>query len=218
MSPGRGGRSGSSGRVAAEIPVRLFRTVGEWERWLARQGTAAGVWMRIAKKAAALRSITYAEALDVALRHGWIDSQKKGHDDESFLQKFTPRGDRSIWSKVNREKAEQFIADGTMTEPGLRAVERARANGQWDRAYDSHSRATVPPDLRAALRSNPKARACFETLSSTNRYAILWRLQTAVKPETRARRLEKFVAMLSKGETLHPEPARAARPRATRKT
>ncbi|MGH7688450.1 MAG: YdeI/OmpD-associated family protein, partial [Gemmatimonadaceae bacterium] len=145
---------------------------------------------------------------DVALRYGWIDSQKQRGDDESFLQKFTPRGPRSVWSKVNREKVERCIVEGSMKPAGLRTVEQARANGQWERAYDSHSRATVPEDLRAALDRNRKAREFFATLSSTNRYAILWRLQTAVRAETRARRLEQFVGMLSRGETLHPQSAR----------
>jgi uncharacterized protein YdeI (YjbR/CyaY-like superfamily) len=206
VSPARG-----PGPADGEVPIRLFRTTGEWERWLARHADSPGVWMRIARKGAALRSIGYAEALDVALRHGWIDSQKKRGDDESFLQKFTPRGARSVWSRVNREKVERFIADGAMKPAGLRRVEQARANGQWDRAYDSHSRATVPPDLEAALARNRKARAFFATLNSTNRYAILWRLQTAVRPETRERRLKDFVAMLTRGETLHPPSARAAR-------
>ncbi len=211
MSPARGGAAAKGGGAGAEIPTLLFRTTREWERWLGKHAGSAGVWMRIAKKAAALESITYAEALDVALRHGWIDSQKKRGDDESFLQKFTPRGPRSVWSKVNREKVERFITEGVMKPAGLRAVEQARANGQWDRAYDSHATATVPDDLEAALRRNRKAREFFATLSSTNRYAILWRLQTAVRAETRARRLEQFVAMLAAGKTLHPEPARGKR-------
>ena len=213
MSPARGGAVARGAGAAGEMPTLLFRTTREWERWLSRHGESAGVWMRIAKKAAALESISYPEALDVALRHGWIDSQKKRGDDESFLQKFTPRGARSVWSKVNREKVERFLADGSMKPAGLRSVEQARANGQWDRAYDSHSTATVPDDLRAALARDGKAREFFATLSSTNRYAILWRLQTAVRAETRARRLKQFVAMLARGETLHPEPARAKRPK-----
>ncbi len=207
MSTPRGPKGGAGG----DVPTQLFRTTREWERWLSRHGESAGVWMRIAKKAAALRSITYAEALDVALRHGWIDSQKKRGDEESFLQKFTPRGPRSVWSKVNREKVERFMAEGALMPRGLRTVEQARANGQWERAYDSHSRATVPDDLRAALTHNRRAREFFAKLSSTNRYAILWRLQTAARAETRARRLEQFVAMLARGETLHPEPARPKR-------
>lgn len=196
-------RGGGAAAAAADVPILLFRTTPAWERWLARNGESAGVWMRIAKKAAALRSITYAEALDVALRHGWIDSQKKSHDGESFLQKFTPRGARSIWSRVNREKVEAFIARGTMKPAGLRAVERARRKGQWDQAYDPHSRATVPDDLKRALDRHEKAAAFFATLTGANRYAILFRIQTAVRPETRAKRIAQFVAMLERGETIH---------------
>lgn len=201
----------SIGTSAADIPIELFRTVRDWDRWLARHGNSAGVWMRIAKKAAELESITYAEALDVALCHGWIDSQKQSHDAESFLQKFTPRGDRSIWSKVNRDKVEALIASGAMKPAGLRAVERARANGRWEQAYDSHRTSTVPDDLLAALAGNRKARAFFATLTGANRYAILFRIQTAVKPETRARRIEQFVAMLARGETFHGPPKTARR-------
>jgi len=202
VSP-RGGRSAGP---ASELAILLFETTREWDRWLARNGESAGVWMRIAKKAAALQSITYAEALDVALRHGWIDSQKKSHDDASFLQKFTPRGARSIWSKVNREKVEALIAGGAMKPAGLRAVERAKQNGQWDQAYDPHSRAMVPDDLQAALDRHEKARVFFATLTGANRYAVLFRIQTAVKPETRAKRIAQFVAMLGRGETFHGPP------------
>ena len=211
MSP----RRGAAEQAANEMPTRLFETVREWERWLGRHGESAGVWMRIAKKASALRSITYAEALDVALCHGWIDSQKKRGDDASFLQKFTPRGPRSIWSKVNREKVAALMAGGAMKPAGLRAVERARANGQWDKAYDPHSRATVPEDLKAALDRNRKAREFFATLTGANRYAILFRIQTAVRPETRARRVAQFVAMLARGETLHGPVAGRPAKRAT---
>jgi len=208
-------RRGATAQAATELPTRLFRTVGEWERWLGRHGESAGVWMRIAKKASTLRSITYAEALDVALCHGWIDSQKQRGDDESFLQKFTPRGPRSIWSKVNCEKVAALTAGGAMKPAGLRAVERARANGQWDKAYDPHSRATVPEDLKAALDRNRKAREFFATLTGANRYAILFRIQTAVTPATRAKRVAQFVAMLARGETLHGPVARRPAKRAT---
>lgn len=212
MSP----RRAAAPVAASEIPTKLFRSVGEWERWLDRHAESAGVWMRIAKKASALQSITYAEALDVALCHGWIDSQKKRCDDESFLQKFTPRGPRSIWSKVNREKVASLTARGAMRPAGLRAVERARQNGQWDKAYDPHSRATVPDDLQAALARNRKAREFFATLTGANRYAILFRIQTAVKPETRAKRVAQFVGMLSRGETLHGPVARRPAKRGSR--
>jgi uncharacterized protein YdeI (YjbR/CyaY-like superfamily) len=205
---------GSGTGATAELPTLLFETTREWERWLAGHGESAGVWMRIAKKTGALRSITYAEALDAALCHGWIDSQKKRHDGESFLQKFTPRGARSIWSKVNREKVEAFIASGAITPRGLRAVARAKENGQWEQAYDPHSRAVVPGDLAAALARHANAKAFFATLTGANRYAILFRIQTAVRPETRARRIAQFVAMLDRSETIHGPPARR---RATRR-
>jgi uncharacterized protein YdeI (YjbR/CyaY-like superfamily) len=197
--------------AAGDLPVELFRTVRDWDRWLTKHGTSAGVWMRIAKKAAALQSINYAEALDVALCHGWIDSQKKSFDDESFLQKFTPRGERSIWSKVNREKVEALHAAGSMKPAGIRAVERAKANGRWDQAYDPHSGSEVPADLAVALKRNAKARRFFDTLTGANRYAVLFRIQTAVKPETRTRRIEQFVAMLARGETFHGPPKAAKR-------
>jgi uncharacterized protein YdeI (YjbR/CyaY-like superfamily) len=148
--------------------------------------------------------VTYAEALDVALCFGWIDGQKRGHDAESFLQKFTPRQKRSLWSKRNREHVERLIAAGEMHPAGLAAVAAAKGDGRWDRAYDSPSTATVPDDLRAALDRHPEASAFFETLTSADRYAILYRIQTAVRPETRARRIAEFVAMLRRGETLHP--------------
>ncbi|HEY5220330.1 MAG TPA: YdeI/OmpD-associated family protein [Gemmatimonadaceae bacterium] len=205
--------------ATADLPILLFKSTKAWAEWLDQHPDAPGLWVRLAKKTASLASITYAEALDVALCYGWIDSQKQTHDEHSWRQKFTPRGDRSIWSRVNREKAEAFIADGTMRPAGLRAVNRARQNGRWDAAYDSHSRATVPADLQAALDRNAKAMKFFATVSSNNRYAILFRIQTAVKPETRARRIQEFVAMLAKSETLHPQAPvshgaakRAARP------
>ena len=162
------------------------------------------MWLRIAKVGARLKSITYAEALDVALCFGWIDGQKRSHDAQSFLQKFVPRRKRSAWSKRNREHVERLMAAGEMHPAGLAAVAAAKADGRWDRAYDSPATATVPDDLQAALDRNPKARAFFETLTSANRYAILYRIQTAVKPETRARRIAEFVAMLKRHETLHP--------------
>jgi uncharacterized protein YdeI (YjbR/CyaY-like superfamily) len=190
---------------APDLPVLLFKTPAAWEAWLAKHGaTAPGVWLRLAKKAAALKSVSYAEAVDVALCYGWIDSQKKSGDDCSSLQRFTPRGPRSPWSKINRAKALAFIKEGRMQPAGLAAIERARANGQWEKAYDAQSTAAVPADLAAALASKPKARAFFETLDSRNRYALLYRLQSAKKPETRQKRLSQFVAMLQQGEKIYP--------------
>jgi uncharacterized protein YdeI (YjbR/CyaY-like superfamily) len=160
--------------------------------------------MKIAKKSSATRTIGYSEALEAALAWGWIDGQKRGLDDEWWLQRFTPRGPRSIWSKINRDKALVLIEQGKMQPSGLAAVERAKANGQWERAYASQKNATVPDDLAAALDRNEKAKTFFATLDSPNRYAILHRIHIAKKPETRARRIAKFVEMLAKREKLHP--------------
>lgn len=188
----------------SDYPILLFADADEWASWLAEHHESArGVWLRLAKKAAELSSVSYAQALDVALCYGWIDGQKKSHDADSWLQKFTPRGKRSVWSKVNREKVETLVAAGRMMPAGLAAVEAAKGDGRWDRAYDSPSTATVPDDFQAAMDAAPDAAAFFATLNGQNRYAILWRIQTAVKPETRARRIEQFVAMLARRETLH---------------
>ena len=190
---------------ASDYPIVLFADRAAFRAWLtAHHDSQSGLWLRIAKAASPLRSVTYAEALDVALCFGWIDGQKRSHDADSFLQKFTPRQKRSPWSKRNREHVERLIAAGEMHAAGLAAVEAARADGRWDRAYDSPGTATVPEDLRAALAEHPEAEAFFETLKGPNRYAILYRIQTAVKPETRARRIAEFVAMLRRRETLHP--------------
>ena len=188
-----------------DYPILLFADQAAFRAWLsAHHDSERGLWLRIAKAASPLRSVNYAEALDVALCFGWIDGQKLSYDADSFLQKFTPRQKRSPWSKRNREHVERLVAAGEMQAAGLAAVEAARADGRWDRAYDSPGRATVPADLQAALDEHPEARAFFKTLKGANRYAILYRIQAAVKPETRARRIDQFVAMLEKGETLHP--------------
>jgi uncharacterized protein YdeI (YjbR/CyaY-like superfamily) len=187
------------------LPVMLFKRRKDWEAWLDRNHDAsAGIWLRLAKKTAGLQSISYDEALEVALCYGWIDSQKKRHDDSWFLQKFTPRGAKSIWSKVNRERAQELIDRGQMRPSGLAAVESAKRDGRWDGAYDSPSRATIPADFQAALDKHPEARAFFATLNSRNRYAILFRLQTAKREETRRRRVEEFIRMLEAHEKLYP--------------
>jgi uncharacterized protein YdeI (YjbR/CyaY-like superfamily) len=190
---------------ASDHPILLFADRSAFRKWLsAHHASQPGLWLRIAKAASPLESVTYAEALDVALCFGWIDGQKKSHDADSFLQKFTPRQKRSPWSKRNRDHVARLIAAGEMHPAGLAAVEAAKADGRWDRAYDSARTMTVPDDLQAALDEHPEAKAFFETLKSANRYAILYRIQTAVKPETRARRIAEFVAMLQRRETLHP--------------
>ena len=189
----------------SDYPILLFADHAALRAWLsAHHASEPGLWLRIAKAGSPLRSVTYAEALDIALCFGWIDGQKRSHDADSFLQKFTPRQQRSPWSKRNREHVARLIAAGEMHAAGLAAVDAAKADGRWDRAYDSAGTATVPEDLQAALAEHPEARAFFETLKGANRYAILYRIQTAVKPETRARRIAEFVAMLRRGETLHP--------------
>jgi len=189
----------------SDYPILLFADRAAFRQWLsARHASEPGLWLRIAKAASALQSVTYAEALDIALCFGWIDGQKRSHDADSFLQKFTPRQKRSAWSKRNREHVARLIAAGEMHPAGLAAVEAAKADGRWDRAYDSSGTMTVPADLQAALDERPEAKAFFETLKGSNRYAILYRIQTAVKPESRARRIAEFIAMLQRKETLHP--------------
>ena len=188
----------------AELPVRLFKDGAAWEAWLAKQhAKSAGLWLRIAKAAGNVTSVSYAEALDVTLCYGWIDGQKKAFDDATWLQKFTPRGTRSIWSKINRNKVQRLVDSGRMRAPGLEAVERAKANGQWDAAYDSHRTASVPDDFQRALDARPKAKAFFATLNSANRYAILFRIQTVKRAETRAKKIAHFVGMLERHEVIH---------------
>ncbi len=195
----------SSRNDSKELPVLLFATPEEWRAWLhSNHIESSGVWLRHAKKASNLQSVSYAEALDVALCYGWIDGQKKSYDEASWLQKWTPRGPKSIWSKINREKATLLIESGQMQPAGMAAVEKAKHDGRWAAAYDSHSSATVPDDLQAALDNNAEARAFFATLNRQNRYAILFRIQTAKKPETRARRIGQFIQMLERHEKLYP--------------
>jgi uncharacterized protein YdeI (YjbR/CyaY-like superfamily) len=188
----------------AELPIRLFKTAAAWERWLAaHHGDSPGLWLRIAKVRSGLSSVSYAEALDVALCYGWIDGLKKSFDDTSWLQKFTPRGKRSLWSKINCGKVAELTEAGRMQPAGLAAVARAKENGQWDAAYDSARTATVPPDLQRALDRHPRAKAFFATLTGSNRYAILVRIQTAKRAETRERRIRQFIEMLERHETIH---------------
>jgi uncharacterized protein YdeI (YjbR/CyaY-like superfamily) len=189
----------------ADYPIQLFADQAAWAAWLQQHhATEPGIWLRLAKAASELQSINRAEALHVALRYGWIDGQAKKLDDDSWLQKFTPRGKRSVWSRRNVDLVERLIAAGEMHPAGMAAVEAAKRDGRWDRAYDSPGSATVPPDLQAALDQNPDAQAFFETLSSRNRFAILYRIQTAIRPETRTRRIAGFVRKLQSRETLYP--------------
>jgi uncharacterized protein YdeI (YjbR/CyaY-like superfamily) len=188
----------------AELPILLFATPAELEGWLEKNHAACdGIWLKIAKKGAPEPSVTYAEALELALCFGWIDSQKRGHDETHFLQRFTPRRPRGKWSRINREKAEALIVDGAMRLTGLAEVEAARADGRWDAAYEGQRTAKVPDDLQRELDASPAAAEFFAGLDSANRYAIVYRLGDAKKPETRERRLRKFVAMLERGEKIH---------------
>jgi len=184
-------------------PTLTFSTVAEWDAWLAQHhDRSSAVLLRIPKRKGS--DLTYARALDAALSWGWIDSQKRALDASAWLQRFSPRTARSPWSKINRARAEALIASGAMKPAGLDEVERARADGRWSRAYEGSRTAEVPADLAAALARNPRARAFFDALDRANRYAILWRVQNAKKPETRARRIEQFVALCAAGKTLHP--------------
>lgn len=189
-----------------DLPTISCSTATEWEAWLEaeHERTPGGVWLQIAKKGTGVPSVTQAEAVEVALCFGWIDGQSRRVDDTWFRQRFTPRRQRSIWSKINRDRALVLIEAGRMRPAGLREVERAQADGRWDAAYDGASTATVPDDLQAALDANPAAAEAFAGLNAQNRYSVLHRVQTAVRPETRARRIATFVAMLADGGRLHP--------------
>ena len=187
-----------------ELPTIEFADTANWERWLdEHHDSSPGVWLKIAKKGAPTATVDHPQALEQAIRYGWIDGQKRGFDTTWFLQRFTPRKARSRWSKINTEHVARLIAEGRMRPAGLAQVEAARADGRWEAAYESQGNATVPPDLEAALDANPAAAAFFATLRGANRYAILYRVQDAKRPETRARRIERFIAMLGRGETLH---------------
>jgi uncharacterized protein YdeI (YjbR/CyaY-like superfamily) len=188
----------------ADLPTLSFASQEEWEAWLEANHSSAGVWMKIAKKSSGIESVTHPEALEAALCHGWIDGQRKRLDDEFFLQKFTPRTPRSPWSRINRDKAERLVEEGRMRPHGLAEMERAKADGRWDAAYEPQSKAPVPDDLQRELDQRPDAAAFFAALDSRNRYAILYRLQDAKRPETRARRLAEFVAMLEEHRKIYP--------------
>ncbi|MBA2396963.1 MAG: YdeI/OmpD-associated family protein [Ktedonobacteraceae bacterium] len=192
-------------KSSEELPIRGFATQQDWESWLAEHcADPTGIWLKIAKKSAGVLSISYAEALEGALCYGWIDGQKAAFDEHYWLQKFTSRRTKSIWSQINCNKVTTLIEAGRMQPSGLRQVELAQADGRWEAAYASQSKASVPDDLQEALDKNPQALAFFLTLNSVNRYAILFRVQTARKAETRATRIQQFVEMLARGEKFHP--------------
>jgi uncharacterized protein YdeI (YjbR/CyaY-like superfamily) len=190
--------------MADDLPIALFATPADLEAWLADEHASSdGLWLKIAKKGSGVGSVSYAEALEIALCFGWIDSQKRGFDEKFFLQRFTPRRPRGRWSRINREKAEGLIEAGRMQPAGLAQVEAAKADGRWEAAYEGQRTAEVPSDLQRELDARPAAREFFEALDSANRYAIVYRLGEAKKQETRERRLRKFVEMLERGERIH---------------
>jgi uncharacterized protein YdeI (YjbR/CyaY-like superfamily) len=188
---------------------RLFKSQADWRAWLEKNhADPEGVWVHFAKKGTSAVTVTYDEALETALCFGWIDGQLKTHDEKTFVRKFTPRRARSIWSKVNRAKAEKLIKSGHMTAAGLNAIERAREGGEWDSAYDSGTTATVPGDFQTALDKSAPAAAFFSKLDRTNRYAVLWRIQTARTPALRAKRIAEIIAMLKSKKVFHPKAAK----------
>jgi len=194
-----------------QIPKLPFENAESFDSWLnEHHDKSRGIWLMIAKKGSGTRSITYLEAVEVALAYGWIDSQKVAHDETYFLQKFTPRGPKSVWSTTNRNKAIGLIEAGRMKPSGMRQVELAKANGEWEKAYEPQSRMAVPPDFQRELNSNSKAREFFSDLDRVDRCAILYRVQSARRPETRKRRIESYIEMLSAGKKLFPRPAKAS--------
>ena len=189
----------------ADYPILSFSDKQTWAKWLEEEhDRAAGIWLKFAKKNSGISSLSYEEAVEVALCYGWIDGQMKGFDDKYWLQKFTPRRPKSIWSKINTERAERLIANGEMQPAGLKEIEAAKQDGRWQAAYASQKNMTVPQDFQSALNQNKKAKTFFEMLTGANRYAILFRIETAKKAETRARRIRQFVEMLERGEKLYP--------------
>jgi uncharacterized protein YdeI (YjbR/CyaY-like superfamily) len=201
----RGGRLRVGAALGAKLPVRSFASPRAWEAWLEKHHEdPEGLWLKIAKKNSGVTTVSYAEALEVALCYGWIDGQKGKLDEQYFVQRFTPRRPRSKWSKINCTKATELIEKGEMKPAGMREVERAKADGRWAAAYESQRTATVPEDLQRELDRNKRAREFFATLSSVNRYAILYRIQDAKRPETRAKRIEKYIQMLADHKTIHP--------------
>jgi uncharacterized protein YdeI (YjbR/CyaY-like superfamily) len=187
-----------------ELPILYVASQPKWADWLAKQHDKFnGVWLKLAKKDSGISSITYDEALDISLCYGWIDGQKKGFDEQYWLQKFTPRSPKSIWSKINVERVERLIASGQMKSAGLKAIKAAKAEGRWEQAYASQKNISMPKDFQSALDKNKKAKAFFETLNSANRYSFLFRIEITQKVETRAKRIQQFVEMLEKNEKFH---------------
>lgn len=196
----------SSRETKAGLPILGFPSASAWENWLAIQPRSSrGVWLKLAKKNSGARSVSKPEAIDGALCHGWIDGQLQKFDEQFWLIRFTPRSAKSKWSKINQTRTQALIALGRMSAAGHEEVKRAKADGRWEAAYASQSKAVIPADLQIALNKNQKAARFFPQLSGANRYAILYRIHDAKKPETRAARIEKFIQMLARGETIHPQ-------------
>jgi len=192
--------------VAEELPELGFGSRADLEQWLIENGsTSRGIWLRIGKKGAAQPGVSYLEAVEAGLCHGWIDGQAKAGNESFYLQRFTPRRTKSPWSRINRERAIRLLEAGLMQPGGLREVERAKADGRWDAAYEPSTTITVPEDLQAALDRNPAAAEAFSKLTRANRYSVLYRLGAAKRAETRARRMEQFVTMLAEGRTIYPQ-------------
>lgn len=192
-------------KSSTELPIHYFERQLDWTAWLNENHTSSsGVWLQLAKKGADAPSVSYDEAIEMALCFGWIDGQKRTYSDQFWLQKFTRRSEKSVWSKINRDKALALIEAMKMKPAGLKEIERAKLDGRWDAAYDSSSKATVPSDFQSALDGNARAKAFFGTLDSRNRYAVLFRIQTAKHAETRAKRISQFVLMLERHEKVHP--------------
>jgi uncharacterized protein YdeI (YjbR/CyaY-like superfamily) len=187
-----------------DLPIISFTSLEEWESWLDKNhANSSGIWLRIYKKDAGVKTIFYPEALDGALCYGWIDGQKRPFDEKSWLQRFSPRRPKSLWSKINTSHVERLTKLGKMKSAGIQVIEAAKKDGRWEAAYHSPGKATIPEDFLTALSKNKKAKAFFETLNRTNLYSIAWRLQTAVKPETRERRMKAILQMLAKGKKFH---------------
>jgi uncharacterized protein YdeI (YjbR/CyaY-like superfamily) len=192
-------------KSSAALPVEPFERQQDWARWLKENhSTSPGVWLQLAKKGTDIKSVLYEQAVETALCFGWIDGQKEAHSEQYWLQKFTPRSDKSVWSKINKAKALALIKAGKMKPAGLNEIERAKRDGRWDAAYDSAGKSVVPSDFQSALDGNARARDFFGTLDSRNRYAVVFRIQTAKTAETRAKRMSQFVQMLERHEKIHP--------------
>src|SRR5215469_822666 len=192
-------------KKADTLPIISCAAQQDWEAWLREHHIAStGMWLKIAKKGTGIPSVAYAEALESALCYGWIDGQKASCDEQYWLQKFTPRGPKSMWSKVNCDRATALLASGRMQPAGVRQVELAKTDGRWEVAYESQSKITIPDDFQRELDTNQKAKEFFATLNSVNRYAILFRIQAAKKPETRSARIKKFIEMLANNQKIYP--------------